>query len=132
MAGTERPVYTAVIEPQRPLGALPNGGHTHDKEVVVEEDKVLLPAITARIKEAVRAPADSLRDLLSFRHIAERARPGQVIEVIGATSGQVRRDLWQPTTQVVFPTGGWNDVVYVELSSRRHQTVFTCIARSRP
>lgn len=96
----------------------------------MEEDKVVLPVVTARIEQTVHIPVNLSSNHLPLGGVAEWTCPGKVVEVIGAASWTFWRKHWQTTTHVVFPTRGWNDVVYMELSSCWHQTVFTGVMRS--
>lgn len=91
MPRAERTLEPALVEAQGSFGRLPDGCHTHDEEVVMSEHEVFAPAIVPRIEEADQAPPNGAGDLLLLVLIAERAAPGEVVQMSGpARSGTGR------------------------------------------
>lgn len=128
VARPQRAAEPRVVESERLLGRLPDARQANDEQIVVDEDKVLRPAVTTWIEQANGPPAHPLRDLLPLGGVAERAAPGEVPDMVRAWSPRRRPDRPETPSQVFVPERRRDDVIDLELPRGRQQAVLAGIA----
>ena len=118
VACAERAAQPRVVEPQRLFRGPANTRKPDDEQVLVQKDEVVPPAVTARIEQAVSTTANLSRNLLPLGYVAERATPGEVVNMVRAASSS-RSHAPETTGAVVRPQNGPDDVIDMELAGSR-------------
>lgn len=129
MACAQRAADFTDIEPERALSRYSDRCDTDYEEGVVGEVEVLAPDIVTRIEEPQRVAADVMCNALLLAGVAERARPREVVEVVGAATISDRHDRRAETVRdVPGPQGRRNDMIDLKLAGRLKEAILARIA----
>jgi len=133
MARAQRSADLPGIEPQGALCRYPDRGSAYDEEMMVHKGKVIGPVVVAWIEEAQRVASDPVGDPLFLAHLAERAGPRDVVEMLGsAPARHARNSRSEAIGRVGRPQGRRDHMVDMKRPRRREEAVCAYVACTQP